>query len=606
VSVKVPRPLTWTVMVVILKSNMSGFLGASATRRCLDHPVDAEGQCPHRPYVSWPPLDPGRAAPTGSSVEEGSLRHSEMGVESWLVQMEQLLPQSRRPNHLPVTIDVNAKLEKQHMVPFSRLVRALNDEDAQRGGAHPFNNIGNLTYTSRELNSYETGLGDVMAPRADEPEANLKAHLLWDRVSGSKDADAYEKLLHLLREDAPPPDEAVVQEVFDRFCNERRKNIHGGFRAWLEDLDRATCAALALQDLSQLAQLTHGGDRVEPQRRRFVDEQHLPMGHLIRGLDLDNDVESILIRLGSRTRKGFRMKAGVLTIRLTKGRFVYLEASTHRLDLRLDGRLAPEHRALVSRVLGLDALDVPLLEAEKAQMAAIEKLPALADEVCRIEDEIRARIEERMGEKTEPGRKTRHWTSSPGNSGRFTLLEGATLLFPVPSTESATRRCATALPNHSARRYPGLEAFSGAFICFQEVMPYFFAPQKDGTSPMSIIRRQLRGMAAGACVGVRQMEYLETSTRGELVAPSGCCRRETGGARTVARSPDLDDELPRPDGLQAARCEVADRGSPRALSAQRSRMRLEKSGPTPEAWAFGVMRAWRRSSSSGFERSRKP
>ena len=45
------------------------------------------------------------------------------------------------------------------MVSFPRLVRAFKDEDAQRGGTHPFNNIGNLTYTSREMNSYVTGLG---------------------------------------------------------------------------------------------------------------------------------------------------------------------------------------------------------------------------------------------------------------------------------------------------------------------------------------------------------------------------------------------------------------------------------------------------------------
>ena len=134
---------------------------------------------------------------------------------------------------------------------------------------------------------------------------------------------------------------------------------------------------------------------------------------------------SILIRLGSRTRKGFGMKAGVLTIRLTKGRYVYLEASTDRLELRLDRGLAPEHRALVVRkVLGLDGLDVPLLEVGKAQMAAIEKLPALAEEDVpgsrtRSGREWRKRPRGKTGAREgerDAGRKLSSWLSSRRSS----------------------------------------------------------------------------------------------------------------------------------------------------------------------------------------------
>lgn len=318
----------------------------------------------------------------------------------------------RRPTHPPVSIDATAKPEKQHMVPFSRLVRALKDEDAQRGGTHRFNNIGNLTYISREMNSYETGLGDEIATLRGEPEANLHAHLLCAPASGSKGTDPYQQLLRLLRDDAPPPEPATVNAVFDRFCAQRRKRIHEGFRAWLEDLDRAACAAVGLQELTELPRLANGRDRVEPQRPRFVDEQHLEASHLIRGLDLDNEVESLLIQLASRNRKGVRLKAGLLTIRLTKGRFVRLEASTHRLELRLDAHLAPQHRALVSKFLGLKDLDVPLLEAGRAQMAAMEKLPGLAEEVCHIEDQISAAAAETIAGKGGPGRKSRRWTEA--------------------------------------------------------------------------------------------------------------------------------------------------------------------------------------------------
>ncbi|MBI4179507.1 DUF262 domain-containing protein [bacterium] len=326
------------------------------------------------------------------------------------------VPESRRPAHAEVRIDANAKPEKQHMVPFSRLVKVLNDDDAQRGGTHPFNNIGNLTYISKELNSYETGLGDVMAPLTGESEANRKAHFLWEDPAASVSDKAYKELLALLGDGAPEPNEAEVSATFDRFCKDRRERIHGGFRAWLEDLDRAACAAHALKDFSHLGELAKAKDRVEPQRPQFVDELRLPASHLIRGFDLDDDVESILIRLASRSRSGFKFKAGGLRIQLTKGKSVCLQVSTDRLVLELDGRIAPDHRAFIVRFLGVESLEVPLVHAGSVQLATIEKLPALADELARIEDQIRAGIEARRGGRAERSAgsvdKNKTWTEA--------------------------------------------------------------------------------------------------------------------------------------------------------------------------------------------------
>ncbi len=73
--VRVPRPRTWIVIVVIPESRISGFLGAHATRRWHRGtiPSDAEGDNDLTHHdVSGPPLDPGSAAPIGRRSGENS------------------------------------------------------------------------------------------------------------------------------------------------------------------------------------------------------------------------------------------------------------------------------------------------------------------------------------------------------------------------------------------------------------------------------------------------------------------------------------------------------------------------------------------------------
>lgn len=317
------------------------------------------------------------------------------------------VPASRpRPSHGELPVEASVKPEKQHIVPFSRLARAMDDDDAQRGGTHPFNSIGNLTYISREMNSYETGLGDVMAPRTIEPERNLNAHLLQGLQSSTDLAKAYGCLRELLADGVAPPDPSKVEASYATFCALRRQQICEGFQNWLRELDRAACSAAGVEDVSHLADHSRARDRVEPQRPKFVDDRYLPASHLVRGLDLDNDVESTLIRLASRSRKAVSVKAGRLIIRLTKGRSITLEASSQDMVLRLDPRIPDEFRARFAQMLGLDSIEAPLLEADQVRTSAIEKLPVLADEVLRTEDAIRAAIEANKGKKL-PGRDGR-------------------------------------------------------------------------------------------------------------------------------------------------------------------------------------------------------
>ena len=53
----------------------------------------------------------------------------------------------------PVTPD------KQHIVPYKILRRLFELEGGGRPGRHPVNDIGNITYISRGLNSFVTGVG---------------------------------------------------------------------------------------------------------------------------------------------------------------------------------------------------------------------------------------------------------------------------------------------------------------------------------------------------------------------------------------------------------------------------------------------------------------
>ena len=334
------------------------------------------------------------------------------------------LQASRRPSHSELPVEARAKPEKQHIVPFSRLARAMDDDDAQRGGTHPFNNIGNLTYISREMNSYETGLSDVMAPRTIEPEGNLNAHLLQGLQSSTDLAKAYGCLLELLADGVAPPDPSKVEASYATFCALRRQQICEGFQNWLRELDRAACSAAGVEDVSHLADLSRARDRVEPQRPKFVDDRYLPASHLVRGLDLDNDVESTLIRLASRSRKAVSVKAGRLIIRLTKGSSVTLEVSSQDMVLRLNPGIPDEFRARFAQTLGLDSIEAPLLEADRVRKSAIEKLPALADEVLRTEDAIRAAIEANKGRKLP--RKDGRTRPETWTEGRFLEAVAAT------------------------------------------------------------------------------------------------------------------------------------------------------------------------------------
>ena len=54
-----------------------------------------------------------------------------------------------------------AEPEKQHLLPFTK-AQGLYSGALRRGGSHPANSVGNLTYISRALNDFDGGLGDKL------------------------------------------------------------------------------------------------------------------------------------------------------------------------------------------------------------------------------------------------------------------------------------------------------------------------------------------------------------------------------------------------------------------------------------------------------------
>ncbi len=137
--------------------------------------------------------------------------------------------------HLEMDINTETKPEKQHIVPYSRLKGILGITDKMRQSSHIANNIGNITYISHNLNSFDFGVGQVPLNLLKEDPENLKRHFL-------NDADmltAYEKQ-RLYESESVGKNQSMADE-FDKFISRRRKLIADGFISWIAMLSHFPC-----------------------------------------------------------------------------------------------------------------------------------------------------------------------------------------------------------------------------------------------------------------------------------------------------------------------------------------------------------------------------
>jgi len=163
------------------------------------------------------------------------------GIRDFSYKNVERLGKSKPYSQNEVLIDKNVDPQKQHIIPFSKLRDVLGEEDLKRTSKHPANNIGNITYISKNLNNYETGLGDEFINLEDEPKENKLAHFL----EGEEIENQYKYLIDQFSKSEDSKNKGKLKDEYEKFCSLRRKEIIKGFGEWLNELDK-----LVFQDLN--------------------------------------------------------------------------------------------------------------------------------------------------------------------------------------------------------------------------------------------------------------------------------------------------------------------------------------------------------------------
>ena len=112
--------------------------------------------------------------------------------------------------------------EKQHIVPHVWL--HPDSEEKKRKSNDYANNIGNITYISRELNHFETGLGKDWLNLAAAAEDLRKGHIIGDKALNS-----YQEMI---------PNEKVdmsADKSYDCWVKWRRNDIAAKFCEWINE-----------------------------------------------------------------------------------------------------------------------------------------------------------------------------------------------------------------------------------------------------------------------------------------------------------------------------------------------------------------------------------
>jgi hypothetical protein len=144
----------------------------------------------------------------------------------------QSLPENLRGKFIPGSkVSAGVFPEKQHIVPYSALHK--NDDDAElykgRKSNDLANNIGNLTYISRALNHYKTGLGaQWLELNKDQTELN-KGHII------SK--EAIDKFNNAAKKSA---ELNVNTSEYIAWIKQRQIDIAEAFCAWLGELKKTS------------------------------------------------------------------------------------------------------------------------------------------------------------------------------------------------------------------------------------------------------------------------------------------------------------------------------------------------------------------------------
>ncbi len=134
-----------------------------------------------------------------------------------------------------VPVEIKFKPEKQHIVPYSILGKIYALKGRTRISSHPVNNIGNITYISHALNSFEEGLGSNPIELHYDGDLNLKSHFLLgmdEEIDSAATPRLYKEIVNANSHDN---DKKKKYETFYRL---RINLIAQGFQGWLNELGK--------------------------------------------------------------------------------------------------------------------------------------------------------------------------------------------------------------------------------------------------------------------------------------------------------------------------------------------------------------------------------
>ncbi len=197
----------------------------------------------------------------------------------------------RTGNTSEVPIQADYEPEKQHIVPYSTLGRIFNINGRSRISSHYINNIGNITYISHDLNSFDGGLGDKTFKWEHESDKNLRSHFLKAASRDGCSSSILSIYDEIINEDIY---QNGTRQKYTKFCKERAALIAKGFTDWIDEID----------------QTLPNFERLEPVSPLFAPTKQ----DKVRELDYDDIVEDGVMRIIDFGATGRELKTAPLAL----------------------------------------------------------------------------------------------------------------------------------------------------------------------------------------------------------------------------------------------------------------------------------------------------
>ena len=288
--------------------------------------------------------------------------------------------------------------EKQHIIPFSKLVNRLGDIDAQRGSSHKFNNIGNLTYISRILNHYETGLSDDFIDLKYDSNEALSAHFLWSDLPKGSIQKAYESVKKAFEQNSKFPSDQA-SKLYDAFCRKRRDMISVGFEQWLDQLKKDFFDQMGMDNLAELKTLRFSESRQEADVPKFVGIAELKPTQRIRLFGYEDHVEDQLVALAEPLhKKRFIVADHFMEMKLTEKKHVWLRLDESGVSIHFEHRISEGLKRDILAILNLEEGGDLVYHKGTVGTERVMNLSKAMEKAHELEKEIETSIRQKAGD----------------------------------------------------------------------------------------------------------------------------------------------------------------------------------------------------------------